>query len=166
MRIRSGRRILRSMVPPNWIFWPDGSTSSVVARACAENDCVVLSIFVNPTQFNDPADLEKYPRTLEADLMLAADLIDHVIVPAAAEIYPDNYTYRVTEDFLSRRMEGAHRPGHFDGVLTVVLKLMHLTRPDVALFGRKDAQQLAAVRRMVRDLEGRVRWRRWRRSGV
>jgi len=125
---------------------------ALLARACAENDCVVLSIFVNPTQFNHPADLEKYPRTLEADLMVAADLIDHVIVPNAAEMYPDNYTYRVTEDSLSRRMEGAHRPGHFDGVLTVVLKLLNIVQPTRAYFGEKDWQQLRLVQGMVRAL--------------
>jgi pantoate--beta-alanine ligase len=125
---------------------------ALLARARAENDCVLLSIFVNPTQFNDPADLAKYPRTLEADLTLAAGLVDHVIVPAAQELYPDNYTCRVTEDVLSRRLEGAHRPGHFDGVLTVVLKLLNLVRPARAYFGEKDWQQLRLVEAMVRAL--------------
>ncbi len=125
---------------------------TLLARASAENDCVVLSIFVNPTQFNDPADLAKYPRTLEADLALAADLADHVIVPEAAELYPDNFNYRVTEDSLSRRLEGAHRPGHFDGVLTVVLKLLNLVQPTRAYFGEKDWQQLRLVEGMVRAL--------------
>jgi pantoate--beta-alanine ligase len=125
---------------------------ALLARARADNDCVVLSIFVNPTQFNDSADLAKYPRTLEADLALAAGLVDHVIVPAAEELYPDNYAYRVTEDILSRRLEGAHRPGHFDGVLTVVLKLLNLVRPARAYFGEKDWQQLRLVEAMVRAL--------------
>ena len=123
---------------------------ALLARARADNDCVVLGIFVNPTQFNDPADLAKYPRTLEADLALAAGLADHVIVPAAAEIYPDNYTYRVTEDSLSRRLEGAHRPGHFEGVLTVVLKLLNVVQPARAYFGEKDWQQLQLVQGLVR----------------
>jgi pantoate--beta-alanine ligase len=125
---------------------------ALLARARADNDCVVLSIFVNPTQFNDSADLAKYPRTLEADLALAAGLVDHVIVPAAEELYPDNYAYRVTEDILSRRLEGAHRPGHFDGVLTVVLKLLNLVQPTRAYFGEKDWQQLHLVRAMVEAL--------------
>lgn len=125
---------------------------ALLARARAENDCVVLSIFVNPTQFNDPADLAKYPRTLEADLVVAGGLADHVIVPTAAEIYPDNYNYRVTENSLSRRLEGAHRPGHFDGVLTVVLKLLNVVQPTRAYFGEKDWQQLRLVQGMVRSL--------------
>jgi len=125
---------------------------ALLARARAENDCVVLSIFVNPTQFNDPTDLAKYPRTLEADLVVAAGFIDHVIVPVAEEMYPDNYAYRVTEDTLSRRLEGKHRPGHFDGVLTVVLKLLNVVQPARAYFGEKDWQQLRLVQGMVRAL--------------
>jgi len=122
---------------------------ALLARARADNDCVVLSIFVNPTQFNDPADLAKYPRTLEADLAMAAGLADHVVVPSVAEMYPDNYAYRVAEASLSQRMEGAHRPGHFDGMLTVVLKLLNLVQPTRAYFGEKDWQQLQLVRGMV-----------------
>ena len=125
---------------------------SLLARARADSDIVVLSIFVNPTQFNDAADLEKYPRTLEADLALARDLADHVIVPTGTDLYPDNYTYRITEDSLSRRLEGAHRPGHFDGVLTVVLKLFNVVQPTRAYFGEKDWQQLRLVQGMVRAL--------------
>lgn len=125
---------------------------ALLARARAENDRVVLSIFVNPTQFNDPADLEKYPRTLAADLKLATGLVDDVIVPPAAELYPDNYNYRVTEEKLSRELEGAHRPGHFDGVLTVVLKLLNVAQPRRAYFGEKDWQQLRLVEDMVRAL--------------
>jgi pantoate--beta-alanine ligase len=125
---------------------------ALLARARADNDRVVLSIFVNPTQFNDPADLEKYPRTLEADLKLANGLVDDVIVPTAAELYPDNYAYRVTEEKFSRELEGAHRPGHFDGVLTVVLKLLNLVQPNRAYFGEKDWQQLRLVEGMVRAL--------------
>jgi pantoate--beta-alanine ligase len=125
---------------------------SLLERARAENDRVVLSVFVNPAQFNDPGDLERYPRTLEADLALADGLADHVLVPDPAEMYRDNYRYRVTEHDLSARMEGAHRPGHFDGVLTVVLKLLNLVRPDRAYFGEKDRQQLELVQGMVRAL--------------
>jgi pantoate--beta-alanine ligase len=125
---------------------------SLLERARAENDRVVLSIFVNPTQFDDPADLERYPRTLGADIGLADGLADHVLVPGPAEMYPDKYSYRLTESTLSARMEGAHRPGHFEGVLTVVLKLLNLVSPHRAYFGEKDWQQLQLVQGMVRAL--------------
>mgnify|MGYP001627565303 CR=1 FL=1 len=124
----------------------------LLRRARAENDRVVLSVFVNPTQFNDPRDLAQYPRTLDADLALARPWIDAVLAPSPAEMYPDNYRYRVTETDLSRRWEGAHRPGHFDGVLTVVLKLLNLVQPHRAYFGEKDHQQLQLVRGMVDTL--------------
>jgi pantoate--beta-alanine ligase len=122
---------------------------SLLARARAENERVVLSIFVNPTQFNDPGDLAKYPRTLEADLALAERYVDAVIAPPREEFYPDDYCYRITETDLSRRLEGAHRPGHFDGVLTIVLKLLNVVRPTRAYFGEKDWQQLQLVRGMA-----------------
>ena len=123
---------------------------ALLARARADNDVVVLSIFVNPTQFNDPADLAAYPATLEADLALAHGLVDQVIVPPAAEIYPDNYSYRIGEGKLSRILEGVQRPGHFDGMLTVVLRLLNLVQPQRAYFGEKDWQQLKLVEGMVR----------------
>ena len=122
---------------------------ALLERARAENDRVVLSLFVNPTQFNDPADLAKYPRTPEADLALARGLADDVVVPASDELYPDDYRYRVTEEPFSRELEGAHRPGHFEGVLTVVLKLLNLVQPHRAYFGEKDWQQLQLVRGLV-----------------
>jgi len=125
---------------------------ALLERARGENDRVILSIFVNPTQFDDPADLIRYPRTLEADRALADGLVDAVFAPSAEDLYPDNYHYRVTEDFLSTQWEGAHRPGHFDGVLTVVLKLLNLVRPRRAYFGEKDWQQLELVRGMVSAL--------------
>ena len=125
---------------------------ALLERARAENHRVVLSIFVNPTQFNDPADLARYPRTLESDLALAEGLVDDVLAPPAEELYPDGYRFRVTENDLSKRWEGAHRPGHFDGVLTVVLKLLNLVRPDRAYFGEKDWQQLQLVRGMAQAL--------------
>jgi pantoate--beta-alanine ligase len=124
----------------------------LLKRARAENDRVVLSIFVNPPQFNDPNDLVKYPRTLTADLALSSGLVDDVLVPEAAEMYPDKYRYRVTENQLSTVLEGAHRPGHFDGVLTVVLKLLNLVQPHRAYFGEKDWQQLQLVDGMVKAL--------------
>ncbi len=123
---------------------------SLLERARRENDRVVLSIFVNPTQFNDPADLEKYPRTLERDLALAHGLCDAVLVPTPEQIYPDRYRFRVTEHELSARYEGEHRPGHFDGVLTVVLKLLLLVEPHRAYFGEKDWQQLQLVRDLAK----------------
>ena len=122
---------------------------SLLARARAENERVVLSIFVNPAQFNDPADLARYPRTPEADLALASPYVDAVLAPPAEAFYPDGYRYRVTENALSLRLEGAQRPGHFDGVLTVVLKLFNVVQPHRAYFGEKDWQQLQLVRGLV-----------------
>ncbi len=123
---------------------------ALLERAKAENDRVVLSIFVNPTQFNDPTDLKKYPSTLEADLALAGGLAGDVIVPAAGELYPDDYRFRVTERELSQEMEGVFRPGHFEGVLTIVLKLLQVVQPDRTYLGEKDWQQLQLVRGMAR----------------
>src|SRR5665213_2540530 len=125
---------------------------SLLERARAENDKVVMSIFVNPAQFDDPADLERYPRVLEADLAVAGGLADCVLVPEAREMYRDDYRYRMTEYTLSARLEGAHRPGHFEGVLTVVLKLLNLVRPHRAYFGEKDRQQLDLVQGMAQAL--------------
>jgi pantoate--beta-alanine ligase len=125
---------------------------AILEQAWAKNDRVVLSIFVNPTQFNDPADLQKYPRTLEADLALAAEFTTDVIVPTPQELYPDDYRYRVTEQELSREMEGAQRPGHFDGVLTVVLKLLNLVQAHRVYLGEKDWQQLQLIRGMTKAL--------------
>ncbi len=124
----------------------------LLKRARAENERVVLSVFVNPTQFNDANDLARYPRTLEADCALAAPHIDAVLAPAVDDFYPDGYKYRVSENDLSRRWEGAHRPGHFDGVLTIVLKLFNVVQADRAYFGEKDWQQLQLVTGMVRAL--------------
>jgi pantoate--beta-alanine ligase len=125
---------------------------TLLERARAENDRVVLSIFVNPTQFDDPTDLTRYPRTHAADLALAAGLADCVLMPSAEDLYPDDYRYRVTEYTLSALLEGRHRPGHFEGVLTVVLKLLNLVQPHRAYFGEKDWQQLQLVRGMVQAL--------------
>ncbi|WP_442864182.1 pantoate--beta-alanine ligase [Arthrobacter sp. ATA002] len=127
--------------------------------ARAENDVVAASIFVNPLQFNDPEDLRRYPRTLAADLdLLGAAGVDLVFAPAEADVYPDGAPLvRVSSGELGTRYEGASRPGHFDGVLTVVAKLLHWAQPAVpahfrAYFGQKDAQQLALIRRMAADL--------------
>lgn len=123
------------------------------ARQHAEQ--VVVTIFVNPLQFGVGEDLDRYPRDLGRDLeLLAGAGADVVVAPGVDDVYPGGPpVVRVSAGALGRRLEGAHRPGHFDGVLTVVLKLLHLVRPDVALFGQKDAQQLIAVRRMVLDLD-------------
>lgn len=125
------------------------------ARAAAGPDGqVVVTVFVNPLQFGEAADLERYPRTLEADLAVAgAAGADAVFAPSVDEVYPGGEPQvRISAGPMGERLEGASRPGHFDGMLTVVAKLLHLTRPDVAFFGEKDAQQLALVRRMARDL--------------
>ena len=123
---------------------------SLIRRAKAENARAWASIFVNPAQFGDPGDLARYPRTLESDLdLLRAAGCDLVFLPRAEEIYRDGYRYRVTENSLSLQLEGAARPGHFDGVLTVVLKLLLLARPERAYFGEKDFQQLELVEGLV-----------------
>ena len=115
---------------------------------------VVVTIFVNPLQFGAGEDLDRYPRTLAADLLVCADAgADLVFTPTPEVVYPRPALVRVAAGPFGTVFEGASRPGHFDGVLTVVLKLMHLVQPDLALFGQKDAQQLAAIRRMVRDLD-------------
>lgn len=126
-----------------------------LVRAAREAcDGVIVTIFVNPLQFNDPADLERYPRDLEADLALLEPLgVDAVFAPTVDEVYPAGTPeVTVASGRLGEVLEGEFRPGHFDGMLTVVLKLLHLTRADAAFFGQKDAQQLALVRRMVVDL--------------
>ena len=123
---------------------------SLVRRSLAENDRTLVSIFVNPTQFDDPSDLAGYPRTLDADLTMLRDLgTDFVLVPDEAELYPDRFRYRVSETEVSKVLEGAHRPGHFDGVLTVVLKLLQIASAERAYFGEKDWQQLSLVRGMA-----------------
>lgn len=115
---------------------------------------VVVTVFVNPLQFGANEDLDRYPRTLDADLRIAEEAgADAVFAPAVDEVYPGgDPQVRITAGPMGGRLEGATRPGHFDGMLTVVAKLLHLTRPDLALFGQKDAQQLALIRRMVTDL--------------
>ncbi|MFJ8312314.1 MULTISPECIES: pantoate--beta-alanine ligase [unclassified Streptomyces] len=115
---------------------------------------LVVTVFVNPLQFGAGEDLERYPRTLDADRAIAERAgADVVFAPSADEVYPGGEPQvRITAGPMGERLEGASRPGHFDGMLTVVAKLLHLTAPDLALYGQKDAQQLALIRRMVRDL--------------
>jgi pantoate--beta-alanine ligase len=125
-----------------------------VRRAAEIADTRVVSIFVNPTQFTQPEDLERYPRTLEADLeRLAAEGVDIVFAPTVEEMYPTGPTQTlVTAGAVGGTFEGRSRPGHFDGVLTVVAKLLGIVTPDIVTFGQKDAQQLFLVKRMVVDL--------------
>jgi pantoate--beta-alanine ligase len=119
----------------------------------AQCDTLVVSLFVNPTQFNDPGDFDAYPRNLERDTTLAEEHgVDILFVPDADEVYPEGWSTVVEVGRVSQEMEGRHRPGHFVGVATVVAKLFAGLRPNVAMFGRKDAQQLAVLRAMARDL--------------
>ncbi len=123
---------------------------SLMERARAECAATVASVFVNPTQFNDPEDCRSYPKTWETDLAMAREAgMDAVFAPTFEALYPDGYRYRVTENGHSLTLEGAHRPGHFDGVLTVVLKLFQIVVPGRAYFGEKDWQQLELVRGMA-----------------
>ena len=123
---------------------------SLVRRSLAENDRTLVSIFINPTQFDDDTDLARYPRPLEADVETLTDEGVHfVFLPREPDLYPDGYRYRVTETALSTVMEGTHRRGHFEGVLTVVLKLLQIVSADRAYFGEKDWQQLSLIRGMV-----------------
>lgn len=123
--------------------------ASLLRESVSQNDLTVLSIYVNPTQFNDPKDLENYPDTMAQDLDLARSLgVDYVIRPAYAELYSDGYRYQVTESQLSEELCGANRPGHFTGVLTVVMKLLNLVQPQRAYFGKKDYQQYQLVKEM------------------
>ena len=127
---------------------------ALVRRAKAENALAVVSIFVNPTQFGPGEDFERYPRDEVRDLQLLRGAgVDAVYLPSAAEMYPPGYQTYVTVEEVTRRLEGAARPGHFRGVATVVLKLFNAVSPTRAYFGRKDAQQLRVIRRMVRDLD-------------
>ena len=115
---------------------------------------VVISIFVNPIQFDRASDLQSYPRPLEDDLALCEqEGVDLAFIPEAATLYPKDRSILISESLLSKHLCGATRPGHFDGVLTIVLKLFNIIRPDSAIFGKKDYQQLALIKRMVRDLD-------------
>ncbi|MFE6983939.1 pantoate--beta-alanine ligase [Streptomyces griseus] len=139
----------------------DGHAALIRAarEAAGPDGQVVVTVFVNPLQFGEAADLDRYPRTLDADLEIAAAAgADAVFAPGVDEVYPGGEPQvRITAGPMGECLEGAARPGHFDGMLTVVAKLLHLTRPDEAFYGQKDAQQLALIRRMVRDLNFGVR---------
>lgn len=125
---------------------------ALIRRARAECDHVVVSIFVNPTQFGANEDLSKYPRDLERDLRLIEPYTDLVWTPSAEVMYPQGYQTWVEVEAVTRPLEGTMRPGHFKGVTTVVAKLFNGVQPHKAYFGQKDAQQVAVIRQMVRDL--------------
>lgn len=133
---------------------------ALIEQADDESDVVVVSVFVNPTQFGDASDLQAYPRDLAADAAAAAQAGAHLLfAPAVQDIYPDGFASTIRVDGpLTETLEGAHRGrSHFDGVTTVVGKLLNIVQPDAAYFGQKDAQQALVVRRMVRDLDLPVR---------
>ncbi len=126
--------------------------ASLIERSVRENNFTVASIFVNPTQFNDPKDLQNYPRTFEDDLKLLEDLkVDFLFYPNYADIYNDNFKYKISENELSKILCGKFRPGHFDGVLTVVMKLLNIIRPNKAYFGEKDYQQYLLIDGMCKS---------------
>ena len=127
---------------------------SLVRKAKQVADRVVVSIFVNPTQFDKAEDLAAYPRTLDSDLaLLTKENVDLVFLPRADEMYPEGSAARVEVDGISEILEGDSRPGHFSGVATIVAKLFNLVQPDISVFGEKDFQQLMLIRRMERDLD-------------
>ena len=152
---RSERTI--GLVPTMGAFH-DGHLS-LMRRAREECDVVVVSLFVNPTQFNEQTDLDRYPRDERRDAALAADLgVDYLFAPAIEEVYPDGFATTVSVGGVTAELEGTFRgPEHFDGVATVVTKLFNMVAPNVAYFGQKDAQQTVVIRRLVRDLDLPVR---------
>ncbi|WP_328495666.1 pantoate--beta-alanine ligase [Streptomyces sp. NBC_00414] len=151
-RVRTGRRaVVMTMGALHEGHATLIRTAREIAGGAGE---VVVTVFVNPLQFGAGEDLDRYPRTLDADIKIAEQAgADVVFAPSVDEVYPGGEPQvRISAGPMGERLEGATRPGHFDGMLTVVAKMLHLTGPDVALFGQKDAQQLALIRRMVRDL--------------
>lgn len=128
--------------------------ASLIRRSSTENGFTVISVFVNPTQFNDPKDLKTYPRTLDSDCKVAEEAgADVVFAPSVEEVYPKPDTRRFSYPPLDTVMEGVYRPGHFNGVCQVVSRLLTIVKPDRAYFGEKDFQQLAIIRAMVKDLK-------------
>jgi pantoate--beta-alanine ligase len=133
--------------------WLHEGHRSLMQRAHAENRATVVTIFVNPRQFGDPADLEKYPRSEARDLAMCTDEgVGIVFAPGVDEVYPPGFDTTVSVGAIAEPLEGAARPGHFDGVATVVAILFNLVGADRAYFGQKDAQQLLVIRQMARDL--------------
>ena len=124
--------------------------AELLRRSRTENDLCALSIFVNPTQFNNPEDLKNYPQTWTSDIALAEKHgVDVIFAPVTADLYPDQYHFKVSENEDSQKLCGAYRPGHFDGVLTVVMKLFQIVKPHRAYFGEKDFQQLRLIQQMI-----------------
>lgn len=125
---------------------------SLIQKSTTECDSTLVSIFVNPTQFNNAEDFAKYPKTLSEDLELLAKAgVDYVLLPSSKEIYPDDYTYKVTENKMSQILCGAHRPGHFEGVLTIVMKLLGLAQAHTCYMGEKDYQQYLIIKNMAQS---------------
>ncbi|MCD6452786.1 MAG: pantoate--beta-alanine ligase [Dehalococcoidales bacterium] len=156
-KIDTMRRLRRRLVEPVGFVPTMGYLHeghlSLVRVAREENTSVVVSIFVNPTQFGPQEDLTSYPRNTKRDLeLLAKETVDVVFIPEASEMYPGSYSTWVEVDRLTQRLEGASRPSHFKGVTTVVAKLFNIIQPTQAYFGQKDAQQIAVIKRMVADL--------------
>ncbi len=146
----NGKRI--SFVPTMG-YLHDGHLS-LMKKGRKAGDISVVSIFVNPTQFGRGEDLERYPRDFERDKKICeGELVDILFVPKAGDMYPKGYQTYVDLEYLTKNLCGASRPGHFRGVATVVAKLFNIVQPDVAIFGEKDFQQLAVIKRLVRDLD-------------
>ncbi len=151
-------RALRSKLPepvgfvPTMGYLHEGHIS-LVKRAKAENKSVVVSIFVNPTQFGPKEDFKNYPRDIPRDLAMLKPFTDSVFMPPDAEMYPEGYDTWVEVKSITEPLEGASRPGHFRGVSTVVTKLFNIVRPAKAYFGQKDAQQLLVIKKMADDLD-------------
>jgi pantoate--beta-alanine ligase len=144
-----GQRI--ALVPTMGALHPGHLSLVTIAKGLAQ--VVVVTIFVNPTQFGPSEDFSKYPKQLEADLAACeAAGVDYVFAPEAADIYPKNYSTYVLEEHIAKPLEGASRPSHFRGVTTVVAKLFNIVRPHCSIFGQKDAQQVAVISKMVADL--------------
>jgi pantoate--beta-alanine ligase len=152
---RAGRRI--GLVPTMGAL--HAGHLSLMRRAREECDLVVVSLFVNPAQFNEPSDLDAYPRDAERDAELAGDVgVDYLFAPPVDEVYPAGFATTVSVRGVTEPLEGVHRGrAHFDGVSTVVTKLFNMVGPDVAYFGQKDAQQAIVIRRLARDLDMPVR---------
>lgn len=126
---------------------------SLCKKSMDENDITVLSVFINPTQFNNNEDLNNYPKTLSEDVEKLKNLqIDYIFAPNEHQLYPDKFEIQIIETHLSKTLEGEHRPGHFSGMLTIVMKLFNLIQPTRAYFGEKDYQQLLLVRKLVSSL--------------
>jgi pantoate--beta-alanine ligase len=126
---------------------------SLCQRSKQENDLTVAAIFINPTQFNQASDFEKYPRTLEQDrLLLESHGVDYLLLFGADKLYPDHFQVQITETEISKVLEGEYRPGHFTGMLTIVLKFLNIVQPTRSYYGEKDFQQLLLIRKMAQAL--------------